>query len=129
LLVFFTPMRNKSKYYVYLGEPLRGLCPLASGYPLHHLRASLRASRFALRASLALRWFRYYPSRFAPFGRAIKLFLKSYYSVVRRDKSRLYTRRFIVETRFIASRVIYTKGHFARGKALPSAKRIEAEPP
>jgi hypothetical protein len=42
LLVFFTPMRNKSKYYVYLGEPLRGLCPLASGYPLHHLRASLR---------------------------------------------------------------------------------------
>jgi isopentenyl-diphosphate Delta-isomerase len=35
-----------------LGEPLRSLCSLASGYPLHHLRAFH-----------ALRWFRYYPSR------------------------------------------------------------------
>jgi hypothetical protein len=37
-----------------LGEPLRPLCGLASGYPLHHLRASFH---------FALRWFRYYPSR------------------------------------------------------------------
>ena len=42
--------------YVNLGEPLRGFHPLASGYPLHHLRA-LRS----------LRWFRFYPSRKNPF--------------------------------------------------------------
>jgi hypothetical protein len=42
-----------------LGEPLRGLRPLASGYPLHHLRASPFHG-------FALRWFRYYPSRNAP---------------------------------------------------------------
>jgi Leucine-rich repeat (LRR) protein len=35
-----------------LGEPLRRLWRLASGYPLHHLRRVPR-----------LRWFRYYPSR------------------------------------------------------------------
>jgi glycosyltransferase involved in cell wall biosynthesis len=39
-----------------LGEPLRRLRRLASGYSLHHLRA------FTLRVSCA-RWFRYYPSR------------------------------------------------------------------
>jgi hypothetical protein len=38
----------------FLGEPLRfGFASLASGYPLHHLRA-LRS----------LWWFRYYPSRY-----------------------------------------------------------------
>jgi RNase P/RNase MRP subunit POP5 len=43
---------------------------------------------------------------------------------VRRDKSRLYTRRFIVETRFIASRVVYTKGHFARGIVAAARKQV-----
>jgi hypothetical protein len=38
-----------------LGEPLRPLCGLASGYPLHHLHFR----RFAA----FVRWFRYYPSR------------------------------------------------------------------
>jgi hypothetical protein len=56
----FTTKRGKNAFISQndLGEPLRALCALASGYPLHHLRASFRASRL-----FALRWFRYYPSR------------------------------------------------------------------
>jgi hypothetical protein len=54
---------------MYLGEPLRRAgapevrpALLASGYPLHHLRACSRTSG-ALR--LSLRWFRCYPSRYS----------------------------------------------------------------
>jgi hypothetical protein len=54
-----------------LGEPLRELRSLASGYPLHHpLRAS-HAGGVRTRGAHKPRpygWFRYYPSRFRTFG-------------------------------------------------------------
>jgi hypothetical protein len=50
-----------SKTSCFLGEPLRGVPPLASGYPLHHLQGRPAHQRCAL--GLPLRWFRYYPSR------------------------------------------------------------------
>jgi hypothetical protein len=36
-----------------LGEPLRGLCPLASGYPLHHLLARFAVSQVVPLLSLS----------------------------------------------------------------------------
>jgi hypothetical protein len=43
-----------------LGEPLRRLWRLASGYPLHH---PLCASRTGRGKPCPYGWFRYYPSR------------------------------------------------------------------
>ena len=38
-------------------------CGLASGYPLHHLRACAFGAGSPKGCPYALRWFRYYPSR------------------------------------------------------------------
>jgi hypothetical protein len=55
---------------------------LASGYPLHHLRAFH-----------ALRWFRYYPSRFAHFVREICISVIFYFLALGGGEPRPYIRR------------------------------------